>query len=46
MGVGRAVIPRQARRTSEKRRCRKVLNAIFYVLSTGCQALPKDLPRY
>src|SRR5262245_21947227 len=26
---------------------REVLNAIFYVLSTGCQwqALPKDLPR-
>ena len=25
---------------------REVLNAIFYVLSTGCQwaALPKDLP--
>ncbi len=26
--------------------CAQVLNAIFYVLSTGCQwqALPKDLP--
>jgi transposase len=23
---------------------REVLNAIFYVLSTGCQALPKDPP--
>ena len=27
--------------------CREVLNAVFYVLGTGCQwrAIPKDLPR-
>lgn len=37
-----------ARRGGRKRRVdvREVLNAVFYVLSTGCQwrALPKDLP--
>ena len=35
-----------ARRTTARVNVREVLNAIFYVLSTGCQwkALPKDLP--
>ena len=36
----------QARRPAADVNVREVLNAIFYVLSTGCQwqALPKDLP--
>ena len=36
----------QARRAAARGEVREVLNAIFYVLSTGCQwqALPKDLP--
>jgi transposase len=36
----------QARRRRREVNVREVLNAIFYVLSTGCQwqALPKDLP--
>ena len=47
MGAGGAVDP-SARRGSRPRKVdvREVLNAIFYVLSTGCQwaALPRDLP--
>ena len=45
MGVDRTV--HSARRGGRKRtvEVREVLNAIFYVLSTGCKwkALPKDL---
>ena len=48
MGADRADNPAgQARRTAARGEGpRKVLNAIFYILSTGCQwrALPKDLP--
>ena len=45
MGADRAIDPAgQARRREVN--VREVLNAIFYVLSTGCQwkAMPKDLP--
>jgi transposase len=42
------MIPPPARRGGRRRsvNVREVLNAIFYVLSTGCQwnAMPKDLP--
>src|SRR6202167_6370613 len=45
--VGKRMIP-PAKRGGGRREVnvREVLNAIFYVLSTGCQwqALPKDLP--
>jgi len=47
MGVDRADDPSgEARRRPRKVGVREVLNAIFYVLSSGCQwsALPKDLP--
>ena len=46
MGAGRAGDPTgQAWRRPRDVNIREVLNAIFYVLSTGCQrqALPKDL---
>lgn len=47
MGADRAAVP-PARHGGRPRgvNVREVLNAIFYVLSTGCQwpALPKDLP--
>src|SRR5215203_4192590 len=47
MGAGGSVDPSgQARRPPSNGDVREVLNAIFYVLWTGCQwkALPKDLP--
>ena len=47
MGTGRADVP-PVKRGGRRREVnvREVLNAVFYVLSTGCQwqALPKDLP--
>ena len=48
VGAGGAPLTRPARRGGRPRtvNVREVLNAIFYVLSTGCQwnALPSDLP--
>ena len=47
MGAGGSVDPSgQARGRPRTVNVREVLNAIFYVLWTGCQwkALPKDLP--
>ncbi len=47
MGADRAVYSaRTARRSQRSVDVREILNAIFYVLTTGCQwqALPKDLP--
>ncbi len=47
MGISWADDPAgQTRRPAAAVKIREVLNAIFYVLSTGCQwrALPKDLP--
>ena len=46
MGAGRAPDPAGQARRPRSVNVREVLNAIFYVLWTGCQwkALPKDLP--